>query len=49
MGNPVPISAANAEAIFLCGPSLAGKSTVCLRIAAELRAAVISADAINAR
>ena len=48
MGNPVPIYAANAEAIVLCGPSLAGKSTACLRIAAELHAAVISADAINA-
>jgi predicted kinase len=33
---------------FLCGPSLAGKSTACRRIAESLGAAVISADAINA-
>ena len=44
----MPISRADAEAILLCGPSLAGKSTVCERIAVELHAAVICADAINA-
>jgi len=38
-----------ATLVLLCGPSLAGKSTLCERIASMLRAAVISADAINAR
>ena len=33
---------------LLCGPSLAGKSTVTLRLAEELGVAVVSADAINA-
>ncbi|WP_243286286.1 AAA family ATPase [Geothrix terrae] len=32
---------------LLCGPSLAGKSTACARIAQELQAVVISADEIN--
>jgi predicted kinase len=36
------------HAFLLCGPSLAGKSTVCQRIVARLGAAVVSADAINA-
>ncbi len=33
---------------LLCGPSLAGKSTVVQAMAAELGVAVVSADAINA-
>lgn len=36
-------------AILLCGPSLAGKSTVAARLAADLDATVVSADEINAR
>jgi predicted kinase len=36
------------QAILLCGPSLAGKSTACARIASSSGAAIISADAINA-
>jgi tRNA A37 N6-isopentenylltransferase MiaA len=37
------------HAFLLCGPSLAGKSTACERIAATLGAEIISADAINAK
>ena len=37
------------HAFLLCGPSLAGKSTACEHIAATLGAAIISADAINAK
>lgn len=35
------------RAYLLCGPSLAGKSTVAHRITAVLGAAIVSADAIN--
>jgi predicted kinase len=36
------------QAFLVCGPSLAGKSTACARIASISGAAIISADAINA-
>jgi predicted kinase len=37
------------DAYLLCGPSLAGKSAACERIARVLGAAIVSADAINAQ